>query len=118
MKTSFVEKVLSLIQGGDESKIKRFHKKIVKAWKNQIRIRKDEIEKLKEQIEDKNEELSEAIFNVDVSQIQTTESTDAYVETYSQKINKINVDLDSFAKQIDVKNTEIKQFEDLVNLVS
>ena len=117
-KQTFVSKVLDFIQGGDEAKVKRFHKKLVKSWNDQIKLRQDNIENYQEEIVDLKESLEESVYNVDVTRIQTTQDTTAYIEEYSQKLYKIEGEISEKEESITEAEEEIAGFQALIKLVN
>lgn len=113
----FWKRVLDYLEGGEESKIKRFHKKVVKNWKDQISILKDEISEFNEQIDDQNEQLTEAMLNVDMGRIKTVDSTNEYIKTYTLRIHQINKKIDSYKDKISNNESDIESFENLIKLI-
>lgn len=114
----FVSSVLDYLKGGDKTKVKRFHKKLVKSWNDQIKLRKDNIETYQEEIEDLNESLNEAVYSVDLDAIQTTEGTASYIETYSSNLYRIQNKISEKEEAITAAEEDIANFEALIKLVS
>lgn len=114
---SFVQKVIDFVKGGDEGKVARFQKKLVKSWNDQIKIRKDEIENANEEISDLKESLEEAVLNVDLNRIQTTQDTANYIEEYSQKLHNIQDAISQKEEEITKAEGDIADFQALIGLV-
>lgn len=114
---SFVERVMEAIKGSDETKIKRFQKKALKSWDKQIRINEDENESVREKIQDLEESLSESVVNINFEQIRTSESTERYVETYTEALNAKLSRRAVLEGEIEKNNAQIKRFNELKKLI-
>lgn len=106
-KATFVEKVLTFLKGGDEAKIAKFQKGTVKYLKKQIVELKDDSAQLRDKIEDAKEELNEAVLNIDLDRIKTTEEREAYTRDYI-------VSLDDKFEKIEYLEDGIEENDDLI----
>ncbi len=88
-KKSFIERVLDRINGGEEGKITRFQKYVVKALENSLKVTDDEIETLNDSLEDFEDQRMEALDNVDPEKVSTIEDVKNYIPVYIEKQNAI-----------------------------
>lgn len=58
---SFVKRVIEFLKGGDEVKIEKFQKKVIKHLDNQIRLCNEEIDTQKEYLNEIEEKLQDAV---------------------------------------------------------
>jgi hemerythrin-like domain-containing protein len=97
---NFVEKVMAHLQGGDESKVIKFQSAVKRSCDSQIREIELENIKLKERIEDAQGEIDEAMLNVDVSRIQTTDSRESYVWEYLELLESKEKKVAGYSKEV------------------
>ena len=91
---NWVSSVLAMFSNGDEAKLEKFHGNVIKDNNQQIKLRTDEIEENNDKMSDLAEESNEAILNVDLDRIKTTESRKGYVNTYKkEELMEANADL-------------------------
>jgi phage shock protein A len=108
---SFVSKVLAFVKGGDDAKLSRFSTKLEKYYNNQIKMRQDKIESLIDKISDADEALNETILNVDLDQINKTESTESYCAIYSRKVAEARAVVVNLKKEVEELEEEIKELK-------
>ncbi len=113
-KKSFTSRVIELFKGSDESKIDRFHKRELKYLNDQVRLRENDISDLKEKKADILEEYNEAIYNVDMDAIKTTESSKSYVESYTDNLFLFQVRIKDLEDSIETTTEEIEAFKGLI----
>jgi phage shock protein A len=116
-KTTFVEKVLAFVKGGDDAKLAKFSEKLSKYYANNIASRQAEIDRLSDRIDDANEELEETILNVNLERINKTDSAESYCETYSKAVAQAKAKVDTLEEQVKGLEEEIKQLEELRDLI-
>lgn len=109
--TTFVEKVLAFLKGGDEAKVVRFESKVVKYLKKQIAQRKDELESLEDKVTDAKEALAEVVVNVDVNRINNTDSTEDYAVTYVSSVDEAMEEVEDLESEIEGLEAEIERLE-------
>lgn len=113
---SFAERVMTFLKLDDNSKVVKFQKQAVKVWKEQIEVRKKEVadleEKKAELMEDKADEI---VLNVDLSQLNTIDSREAYLLKYQTNLLALRTKIEDFDAQIAVKEEEIAAFEWLIS---
>lgn len=106
-KVDFVQKVKDLLKASDDTKISRFHKKTLKHLNDQIKIRQDSIDELNEKIIDLEEEYEEAVYNIDLDRIKSTEETKNYSEEYVDKLFSYELKISNLKDDIETKKEEI-----------
>lgn len=104
-KKNYLQKVLDFLQGGDEGKIKKFQKRAVRKLNDTISSLESDIETLEFKREDVVEAKAEALVNVDVSRLQSTDGIDSYIEEYL----RTQVRKDDELKDIDKKIAKAKE---------
>lgn len=110
-KQTLVDRVLSVLQGGDKAKISRFETKLTKYFSKQISMRRDKIENLQEKIDDAKETLNEAVLNVDLDAINGADGAEGYCSVYVSNLdNKLKV-IESLETEIEDLQEEIERFE-------
>lgn len=115
--STFIEKIMDFLQGGNEGKLARFHKRYVKSNDEQISVREKEIEDISDKLEDLAETANEDMLNVDMGSIKDIESTNSYIEDY-RRIQMANLEKkETFEKEIATKKKEIERFRKLNSLV-
>lgn len=112
-KTSFVQRVLDKLKGGEEAKLARFHKKALKYNTDQIKLRRDAIEELKEKRADKQEEYEDALLNIDEDSIKTVDAVNSYVPDYVRRMFRYQGEIEELDAEIELKEKEIAKFEQL-----
>ncbi len=112
-KLTFVQRVIERLKGGDEKKLERFRKRTIKALDSQIKDRTESIADLKDKLDDLKEAKQDAILDVNLEKIKTTEDTKNYVSQYIQ----LQVDLlakeRGYEESIRHSELEIKVFESI-----
>mgnify|MGYP003414675067 CR=1 FL=1 len=125
---NFIEKVMSLLTGGDKGKVERFHKTAIKSWEKEIKANRgriskldDDIEEKKEMLVDLNEKMEYTLLNVDPNKIQSVEETKTYVKTYTILIRDVEVEMERVESSIEGLKfqqeeckTQIKRYESLI----
>jgi len=112
-KNTLVTKVMAFLKGGDEAKVSRFSGKLEKYIDKQIAIRKEAIETINEKIIDAQETVTEAVTNIEVSEIQTAEKVETYCETYVSNLdNKLSV-ISELEEQIEEIEGQVSRLEEL-----
>jgi uncharacterized phage infection (PIP) family protein YhgE len=101
---TFVEKVLAYAKGGDEAKVVKFQSDVSKYLKKQIKEIKDETDELNDQLEDATNELNEAVVNVDLDRIQTTDARKGYVVSYVDLLESKEEQIRQFKSRIKENN--------------
>lgn len=112
---SFVEKVLELLKGGDEAKITRFHKRVIKSNTRQINSRQEQLNTLEEKLEDSKEGLQDFILNIDISRIKTVEDVDSYISAYTNQYISLSSDIEDIEDEMETKRKEIEKFQDFTD---
>tara|TARA_R110002126_G_scaffold68046_7_gene172121 strand:- start:3669 stop:4037 length:369 start_codon:yes stop_codon:yes gene_type:complete len=87
-KQGFIDRVLAFLNLGEAGQLLRFQKKAVRELENNIKINNDQIENLKEKLEDSVEAKKEAIHNIKVDRLSSSESTATYVSEYLKNIHR------------------------------
>jgi hypothetical protein len=116
-KLSFYEKVQQWVTGGDKRKTERFHKKFIKDNDEQIELRQKKIDDAEERKLEINEKLKESLFKIDMTEIDTIDSTNAYIPKYRKSAIAILKERKDLQTEIDTWKAEQKQFEELNNLI-
>ena len=116
-KLTFAQKVMAFLKGGDEAKIARFETKLTKFYSKQIAMRKDQIETFQDKKKDAQESLTDGITSVDLDKIQNTDSLEAYVKEYHNKIQRLSDEVNEFDEKIDNLQEEIKKLEATQTLI-
>ena len=115
--TSWVERVMSRLKGGDEAKLSKFHKEYIKANNKQVGIREDEISDLEEKLEELNDQQAELVETIDFEKVATIASRKHYVDSFrTQQIAQIQ-EIDAIEEQISEKEEEIVMYEKLNALI-
>lgn len=104
-KKNYLQKVLDFLQGGDEGKIKKFQKRAVRKLNDTISSLESDIETLEFKREDVLEAKAEALVNVDISRLQSTDGIDSYISEYL----KAQVDKDKQVVAIDNQIADAKE---------
>lgn len=115
---TFVERVIEFFQGGEEGKIKRFQTKALQFWKDQIDLSEREISDSKEKINDLKEQLQEAALSVDLEKIKEVGNIPSYIESYTSKLNTIQVQIDSEEVKISQSKKNIEKYKSFQSLIN
>ncbi len=110
-KQTFVQKVLALLTGGDEAKLSRFEGKLSKYFTKQIAMRKESIENLEEKIVDAKEAVNDAVLNVNLEKINSTESSEGYCPSYVANVVAKQEIIEGFEQEIVDLKAEIVKLE-------
>lgn len=110
-KQTLASRVVAFLKGGDEAKLARFESKLEKYFKKQITMRQDSIENLEEKIKDAKEEQDEAVVNVDLNKINSTDDAESYVVGYLRGVQAKEAVVESLQEQIDELKKEIEALE-------
>ncbi len=110
---SFLQRALDKLTGGDEAKIARFQKKVVKFATSNVAVRKQEIEDIEEKLADLGEKYEETLLDVNLEAIKTSEGLESYVESYTRKVFAVKDSMDDLTAVIAEKRAEIAKFEAL-----
>lgn len=105
-KLSFVERAMAFLKGGDEAKLARLETKTGKYFKEQHSIRDRKIDKLREQIEDAQEAFNEAVPNIDLSAIATSDGLDRYIPEYVAGLDRKLAAITELEDQIETLEAE------------
>lgn len=108
---SWVQKILSVLTGGDEGKLTRFEKKLKKYHENQIQMRNNEIETLEEKIEDAKETLKDKVESVNLDKISTADGVEGYCKEYTENVMNVINQISEYEDRIDDLKAEIGQLE-------
>lgn len=111
LKQNFVQRVIAALKGGDEAKMSRFSTKLSRFIEKQIAMRTDSIATLKDKMIDAEEALQEAVVNVDLSSVNSTEGQESYCSIYFKRISDLRKASESLAKQITVLEEEIANIQ-------
>lgn len=114
---SFVERVISLIKGGDETKIRRFHSKVVKFLEKQIAACKADNDNLSEKIADAQEQLDDTLVSVKMDDIKTTDDANAHVEPYIRKVQSCLDAISALEEEQEDNNEQIAKFQNILDLL-
>ena len=112
---NFVKSVLAYIKGGDEGKIVKFQRRATKALKNSIKATESDIEDNESKLEDVNEALADAVINLDMDRLSSTDAIDDYVREYMEKNNSLLTQADEFENKIINGNEEIESYNKLLD---
>jgi peptidoglycan hydrolase CwlO-like protein len=115
---TFVEKVMALLTGGDEGKIKRFQKRGISQLKQSISAMESEIETLTLQRDDAAEAQAEALINVDVDRLTSIESIDTYIVEYLKAQKTAEEKVETITKNIKKVQDKIALAEGLIKKLS
>jgi len=85
-KQGFIDRVLAFLNLGEAGQLLRFQKKAVRELENNIKINNDQIDNLKEKLEDAVEAKKEAIHNIKLDRLTSSESIATYVSEYLKNI--------------------------------
>lgn len=114
---NFIQRVMDAIQGGEESKIARFHKNAIKQAESQIKSRKEKIDNLQEKINDLKDTQEETLVNLDISRLTTIDSTQSYVTSYiTNYMGKVG-EINSIKEEIETLNKEIEAFQSFTEVI-
>lgn len=116
-KSTFTQKVLAFLKGGEEAKMERFSAKLSKYLSKQKSMRLDQIETLREKIADANEALEETILNVNLDSVNKTESVEGYIPSYLRRVKEAKATVEILEEQIETLEEEIAEFESLDSLI-
>lgn len=116
-KVNFAQRVIDFLKGGEEAKISRFHKKALKHLNDQIKLREDAIDELKEKSADLREEYDEAVYNIDLDSIKSTEDIKMYVESYTDKLFNYELRIKELEDAIEERQLEIDYHKRLVDKI-
>ncbi len=111
MKKSFETKVLEFLKGGDEAKIAKFKKELLKHIDNQIKLRNDIIEKLRDKLAEQEEKKDERILSVNLDLIKTSDDREVYIPSYVSSISKEFDRLQELNEEIDSTLEEIEKLK-------
>jgi len=117
-KKSFIERVLDRINGGEEGKIARFQKYVVKALDNSLKVTDDEIETLNDSLEDFEDQRMEALDNVDPEKVSTIEDVKNYIPVYIEKQNAIFKKKKSTEEKIEKLELKAELYESMLKDLS
>lgn len=112
---SWYEKVLAILKGGDEGKLKRFQKYSIKYCKAQISLREAEIEEEQDKLSDWDDEFDLISTSIDTSAITTTEQTKEYVEEYIKGLTSLSKVKKECEVKIQNTTSEIEVYENVLN---
>lgn len=115
--STFVQRIMAIVKGGDEAKLVRFESKLSKYFDKQVKMREEAIEDVREQILDAQEALRDAVDSVDMDQLATKESSDAYCVSYINSVAKANERIEELNFQIKDLQEEIKQLQDTKSII-
>lgn len=117
-KLSFIERVMAKLSGGDESKIGRFQKRLVKELDDQVSIRTKSIEDNNDKISDIEEEMSDSLLELNLEKIKTTESTKSYVKDFIKVQVGFETKIAELKEDTRVKNLEIELMKKIKEKIS
>ena len=112
-KVTLTDRILALLSGGDKAKLVRFESKLEKYFIKQVAMRKEKIENLKEKIVDANEELNEAVLQVNVDVLNSTDSAESYVSTYVNQVQRKFDAKENLEEQISILELEVEKLDKL-----
>tara|TARA_R100001086_G_scaffold208436_1_gene124220 strand:- start:715 stop:1083 length:369 start_codon:yes stop_codon:yes gene_type:complete len=110
---NFVQKVLEHLKGGDEAKVNRFFKRVIKYLDDQVEIRKREIEDINDKFIDIRDRENDAIYNLDVEELKSVDTTKEYIKKYVDNIVEIKREITEEKEEIKIKEQEIVYFSEL-----
>ena len=116
-KRTIVQKVIAFLNGGDEVKLARFETKFSKYIKKQVSYREDNIETLRDKIADAKEAAKEAVLNINLSSISTTEGAETYCANYFEQVKRANKVVTELEAKISVLEEEIETIKNVESLV-
>lgn len=113
-KQTFVQRIMSRLQGGDEAKVSKFQKDVKKFLERQVKEIVDQKEELVDKLADRKDELEDAVLDVNINRIKTTEDRKAYIEEYidlleskEEKIRDIEKSLVTLDKLLKLRNSQL-----------
>ena len=113
-KSTFAQRVVAFLKGGDEAKINRLHKYTKKHMESQIKINESEIEELRDKLEDLKENKEDRIYNVNLDRIGTAEDAKSYVGSYVDGIFNVFLEEKEINEKIEEREEQIKYYQMLL----
>lgn len=109
----FVKRIMNSLKGGDESKLTRFHKRVIKNINDQIRIRETLMEDLREVLSDMKEDYADSMLSVDFNAISTTDGAKHHASIYINNLNSKKEKMDATLEEIETTALEVERLEEL-----
>jgi hypothetical protein len=113
-KKSFVQRVLDSFKEGDEKKLAKFQKWVIKWAKNQISEIKQRVENNTERLEQKQEQLDEYILAVDFDRIKDIDDRERYGVEYVSGYDNMVVEIDNLKEEIEDDSILIEKRKALI----
>lgn len=115
---NYIKKAMQLLKGGDEGKIKRFHKRLTMGLTDQIETRKRELAEKEENILDLDETFEIELYTIDIDKLKDTESIKASAANHVEKLLKLRRGVRKVREDIDRIRKEIEDLQRIVNEVT
>ena len=112
---SFVQKVLTMIKGGDQGKVERFYKRLKTGLSDQIEARRREKGDLWEKVEDLNETFDVDLYTIDLAKLKDTESIKKAAADHVEKLLKNKREVRQTQEQMDKIGEEIEHLQSIIS---
>lgn len=117
-KIGFLEKVLEHLNGGEESKLKKFKKDLDRWLDKQISAIQEEIYDLENKVEEAEEKFQETLLNVSMTRVKETDSRKNYVIDYIKNLDKVLDGKSLLEEQIEESQLLLARRKDLKKVIN
>ena len=105
---TFVERVMSIIKGDDQSKVKKFQKRAVQILNQNIKAKESVIETLEYELADAKERQADTAINIDVDKCTgAVGSMDSYIGKYINDQERALEAVEAIEEKIEEANKSI-----------